>query len=354
MKLVSVTLHDIRRFSRPVHVGGIAPGLNILSAQNESGKSTLFDALLAVFLQPHRSGSAEIRSLKPHAGGSPRAEVEVDLPAGRFRIVKQWLKSPTAEVWHGDRLTAKADAAEAWIAALSPGGHQGGPAGLLWVRQGETALDLGSKTDRDAARAVRRDLMSSIAGEVATVTGGRRMDRVLEKAREELASIASQSGRASKKTRLALAESEVEALAARAHALQRISEDLGGAIIRRRQVQKMLGELQDPALAAERRARLDQTMTAQAAAQRHAEERGRAEEALAAAGARQDDSVRALAALKDAQAAVAATAGAARDAARAFGDATAARSAAEARCRDPFGRACGPAGCARRGRARLA
>ena len=47
MKLVSVTLCDVRRFTRPVTLAGIGPGLNVLAAPNEDGKSTLFDALQA-------------------------------------------------------------------------------------------------------------------------------------------------------------------------------------------------------------------------------------------------------------------------------------------------------------------
>ncbi|MCL4676306.1 MAG: AAA family ATPase, partial [Pararhodobacter sp.] len=52
MKLRSITLSDVRQFSRPVTVAGIGDGLNVLSAGNESGKSTLFDAIQAVFFIP--------------------------------------------------------------------------------------------------------------------------------------------------------------------------------------------------------------------------------------------------------------------------------------------------------------
>ena len=71
MRLVSVTLHDIRRFTRPVRIQGIGPGLNVFCAPNENGKSTLFDALQALFFQPHRTQGKEIRALKPQWSASP-------------------------------------------------------------------------------------------------------------------------------------------------------------------------------------------------------------------------------------------------------------------------------------------
>ena len=65
MKLVSIELSDVRRFVAPVRIDGIGPGLNVLCAPNEFGKSTLFDALQALFFQPHRSKSKEINA---HSG----------------------------------------------------------------------------------------------------------------------------------------------------------------------------------------------------------------------------------------------------------------------------------------------
>ena len=40
MRLVSIALNDVRRFTDPVKISSIGPGLNVLSAPNENGKST--------------------------------------------------------------------------------------------------------------------------------------------------------------------------------------------------------------------------------------------------------------------------------------------------------------------------
>lgn len=307
MRLVSVTLQDIRRFTRPVRIHGIGPGLNVFCAPNENGKSTLFDALQAVFFQPHRTQGKDIRALKPLAGGTPRVEVEIDLPQGRFRIVKQWLSRPLAEVHQGDRLIAKADDAEAWIARLTQAKDDAGPAGLLWVRQGVTALDHGSAKDLDSARAARRDLMSSVAGEVEALTGGRRMDRALARAREDLAFLVTSTGRPKTGGPLAAAEQDVLALTARQADLAALAQDLSQALSRRRTVRRDIAEIEDPDRAEDRRQRLDQAVEAQAAAQRHAGQLAQAAERVASAQLRQADAARSLAALTAARAAAATT-----------------------------------------------
>ena len=304
MKLVSVTLKDIRRFTRPVRIQGIGPGLNVFCAPNETGKSTLFDALQALFFLPHRTQGKDIRALKPLAGGTPRVEVEVDLPEGRFRIVKQWLSRPMAEIHQGDRLIAKADDAEAWIARLTRAQGEAGPSGLLWVRQGVTALDQGSPKDLDSAKAARLDLMSSVAGEVEALTGGRRMDLALARARDDLALLVTATGRPKTGGPLARAEQDVLALTARQSDLASLARDLSEALSRRRTVRRSIAELEDPARVQDRRHRLDQAVGAQATAQRHAGQLAQAAEQVALARLRQADAARGLAALTAARAAV--------------------------------------------------
>ncbi|MFP4328273.1 MAG: AAA family ATPase, partial [Paracoccaceae bacterium] len=187
MKLLSVTLEDVRRFTAPVEVRGIEAGLNVLSAPNERGKSTFFDAVQALFFAPHRSATREIKALRPHAGGAPCVSAEIETPEGRFTLTKRWLSRPEARVERNGTLLAKADAAEAWIGRLL-GGQDGGPSGLLWVRQGLTGLDepAEGKARKEAALKARRDLLSSVTCEVEAMTGGRRMDDALARCRAEL------------------------------------------------------------------------------------------------------------------------------------------------------------------------
>ena len=73
MKLRRIAVQNLRRFTAPVQIEGLADGLNVLSAPNEQGKSTLFDGLQALFFTPHGGSGKEIKALQPHAKGAPEA-----------------------------------------------------------------------------------------------------------------------------------------------------------------------------------------------------------------------------------------------------------------------------------------
>ena len=94
MKIRAITLTDVRQFSQTVRIAGFANGLNALSAPNETGKSTLFDAIQAVFFIPHRSNAAAIKALRPDVGGNPAITLELELPTGIYRIEKSGAKVP--------------------------------------------------------------------------------------------------------------------------------------------------------------------------------------------------------------------------------------------------------------------
>ena len=276
MRIRSIRVENVRRFVRPVVVEGIGPGLNLLCEPNESGKSTLFDALQALFFAPHRSKAQGIQSLRPHAGGAPEVSVEIEVEDGRHRIAKRWLSAPRAEVHREGRLIAQADEAEAWIAARVAPAGEAGPAGLLWVRQGETGLDGGTPRERDEARGARRGLVSSVAGEVEAMTGGRRMDALRRRCRDEIGLHLTPTGKPKVGGPLRAAQEAVEAWEARREDLASKVGALRGDLDRRRVVRRELAELEDPEAARARRAKLREKEAALDAATRHAEERERA------------------------------------------------------------------------------
>ncbi|WP_343503839.1 AAA family ATPase [Alloyangia pacifica] len=305
MKLLSVTLSDVRRFARPVTVQGFGPGLNVLSAPNEDGKSTLFDALQALFFVPHRSRAKEVSALRPHAGGAPMVSAEIEDDGRRYRLTKRWLSRPMAEVHEGTRLVAKGEAAEEWLSALTQSPEDGGPAGLLWVRQGLVALDQGERREQDHAHKARRDLLSSVAGEVEALTGGRRMDRALAQTEAALAELVTASGKPKAGGPLKAAEDEVAELSARRDTLTDTAQALEQAIADRRRLRSELSELQDPEAQAAREARLTEARAAAETARAFAERQKRAAEQVAALEARLDAAAERAVALTRARAAVA-------------------------------------------------
>ncbi|EAQ36222.1 hypothetical protein NB311A_01919 [Nitrobacter sp. Nb-311A] len=197
MKISALRLFNVKRFAgRGVAIEGIEGGVNVLCAANEFGKSTSFEALHALFFQPHSSGSGDVRILRPYSGGSPLVEADIVTGAGRFRITKQYFAGRSAQVTDlaTGRLVAQADEAENFIAGLVKGGTAG-PAGLLWVRQGVTGIERRSKSEEEDEREVRRTLLESVQGEVEAVTGGRRMTEILSATQQALSELVTATGR---------------------------------------------------------------------------------------------------------------------------------------------------------------
>jgi len=286
MRLRAIELCNMRRFAgRRASLSGIGDGITVLSEPNEFGKSTFFDALHALFFERHTSRNAAIRSLQPHAGGAPEATVEVELPQGRFRIAKRWLQRPQAQVSEASgRLLAQADEAEAWIDRLM-GGGLAGPSGLLWVRQGLSGLEPeGSGTEdrrlRERGLAARRDLLSSVAGEIDMMTGGRRMDAIQARVAEALARLATETGRPRAGGPWKQALDEAAGLEAEEAGLRPRAERLSGDLARRTELQRSLAALTRPSEAAARAGALAQAERQHREAMDHRAQVARAEAAL--------------------------------------------------------------------------
>lgn len=188
MKIAALRLYNVRRFARKgVAIEGIGDGVNVLCAANEFGKSTSFEALHALFFQPHTGVPKDVRNLQPYSGGNPLIEADIVTSQGRFRLTKQFIggKRATVESLDDRRLIAQADEAERFIAGLVRGGTAG-PAGLLWVRQGITGIEERDRKEQEGERRVRESLLTSVQGEVEAITGGRRMSEILDACNEEL------------------------------------------------------------------------------------------------------------------------------------------------------------------------
>lgn len=291
MRIRAIELSNIRRFAgQRARIEGIGDGITVLCEPNEFGKSTFFDALHALFFQPHRSQKAPVRALQPHAGGAPAVAVEIELPEGRFRLEKRWLSRATARVLDAaGRPVAQEDEAEAWIDRLAGQGQAGqglaGPSGLLWVRQGLLGMEpegasAAEKTERERALSARRDLLSSVAGEIEMMTGGRRMDQVLARVAEGIARLATDTLRPRAKGEWARAVAEAEELAARRAELAAKAARLTGDLKRRAEIQRSLRDLADPETLARDEAGLAAAERALQAAETHAEQVRQAEGTL--------------------------------------------------------------------------
>lgn len=285
MKLRALRLHNVKRFAgRGIAIENIGDGVNVLTAANEFGKSTSFEALHALFFQPHSGTPNSVKLLRPYAGGNPVVEADIETAEGHFRLTKQFLGGRSARVTdlRHNRLVAQADEAEAFIAALTRGGA-GGPAGLLWVRQGLTGLEKGSKLEEESDRRVRETLLSSVQGEVEALTGGRRMAEIVLACDEALARLvtATLKPRAGGPFHEAIEERD---------RLQALEQQLAGDVARlhealdqRRAAMRRLAELEAPAEVEAREAEIRAAEEACQAARSHSDTLRAAESDLALA-----------------------------------------------------------------------
>ncbi|WP_421697824.1 DNA-binding protein [Ancylobacter sp.] len=264
MKISALRLFNVKRFAqRGVAIENIGDGVNVLCAVNEFGKSTSFEALHALFFQPHSGTPGDVQRLRPYSGGSPLVEADISTGAGRFRLTKQYYGGRFARVTDlaTGRLLAQADEAEAFIAGLIRGGTAG-PAGLLWVRQGLTGIEKRSKSEEDSEKQVRASLLESVQGEVEAVTGGRRMAEIMAATQAALADLVTATGRPKAGGRYAAALDARDALIEQEQRLATDVRALREALDRRAQTLKRLAELEQQE---ERQARHRAVESAQAA-----------------------------------------------------------------------------------------
>lgn len=287
MKLRSLTLSNVRKFAgQTATISGIGDGVSVVSEANEFGKSTFFDALHALFFLKYGAATREVKALQPRAGGPVRISAEIEIPEGRFTLEKSYLAQKRASVRDAaGTLVALDDEAENWIAQLMGNGLEG-PAGLLWVRQGTTALEPAGntgadKTEKERLLGARRNLLSSVAGEIDMVTGGRRMDRVIEAATQALARLATASGQPKANGPWKEAEIEAQTHAARHAELDRACAELSNSLAQRREVSTRLQALEAPGAQAALTRAVEQAQFAHDTALAHADRLAQAQAQLA-------------------------------------------------------------------------
>lgn len=270
MKLRALHLTNVRKFTgQRASITGIGEGITTVSEANEFGKSTFFDAIHALFFERYSATARSVKSLQPYAGGAVEIAAEVETDTGRFRVEKRFLSRKSAKVTQLPQGTtlAQDDEAERWIATLL-GTAREGPAGLLWVRQGLVGLEPDSAKDKSQLVETRRDLLSSVTGEIDAMTGGRRMDRVMRRVVEELSPILTKTGR--KTGPWKVAADKVTSLEETLAGLNAQVRRLEQALIDRKAAEASLRRLDDADAKARRNAALDAAKAAYDRARAHA------------------------------------------------------------------------------------
>jgi hypothetical protein len=181
MIIKSLELANFRKFRDPLRIDGFTDGLNIVVEPNETGKSTLLEALRAAFFIRYSAKTELVRSYVPIGDDvAPRVAVGFDVKGQAWTLEKQFMKSVSVRLTGVDG-RRESDAAEEALQALlgfERGNNRGsdlearGPLGMLWVEQ-MTALSVENPT-----RMVRDTVRGVLEAEVGAVTGGRRFDAI--------------------------------------------------------------------------------------------------------------------------------------------------------------------------------
>jgi DNA repair exonuclease SbcCD ATPase subunit len=182
MKIRAIRLREVGRFREPVALEGLSGGLDVLAGPNELGKSTILKAVNAALFEQHRSKHRKLEMLRPYGGGAPLIEVDFDAAGGQWRVRKQFLSSPGAELrdLRTGTVTARGADAEGRLAELLGGaGHHA----LLCIGQG-TPLNTVDPLDTGGAT-----FMAAIESEVESVADGSAARFVAERVKAELGNL---------------------------------------------------------------------------------------------------------------------------------------------------------------------
>jgi DNA repair exonuclease SbcCD ATPase subunit len=248
VKLRKLTLQNVRRFAnRTAALGPFGDGLTTISAENENGKSTFFDALHAIFFYEYGSGRKELKEMQPYSGGAMRIAAEIELDGENYLIEKVFnLKkagsSVTITAMANGTILKQADDAEQWIQQNILMVNNG-PFGLLWVRQGTIGVDV-SPDGIDA----RRNVMSSVRGQIDAVTGGRRMDSIVQRCKQDLDAISTKQDKPKAGSQWKDAVDRIDQLSEENDKLADLVAALSNDLGLKRRVATRLRELQAPEL----------------------------------------------------------------------------------------------------------
>ncbi len=272
LRIRRVALSNFRKFRDPFVLDGLTDGLNVIIEPNETGKSTLLEAMRAAFFIRHNTANRLARSYAPHGEAvAPQVEIGFEVKGDTWQVTKRFLKSASVEV-RGPKGRAQGEDAEAQLQELlgarrdtSQAGDVAahGALGLLWVGQAQ-ALEVTAPGE-----IVRDSVRATLEAEVGTIMGGAAYQRVRPRIDSQFAEYWTNSGRAGGRQTTARDENDAARRAAteaatRLAALEQAFSDLEAA---RAKVKILDRDLADTTDAARRQALIGQLEVARSAAQ---------------------------------------------------------------------------------------
>ncbi len=179
MKIRAIRLKEVGRFREPIALEGLSGGLDVLAGPNELGKTTILKAVKLALFEQHKSKAKKLETFRPYAGGAPLVEVDFEVDGKPWRIRKQFLAAPAAELKDlRSGAVARGGDAETQLAELLSGA---GRFALLWVDQGAPLAPV------NPAAMAGGSLMTAVEDEVESVADGGTARDVQARVRDALA-----------------------------------------------------------------------------------------------------------------------------------------------------------------------
>lgn len=212
MKLTRLRLTHFKQFGQPLEVNDLQAGINLFVGPNESGKSTLAEAIRAAFFERHKSSS--VSALQPwgDSGAAPEVALDFDWQGRQWRLEKRFLKSARCDLTI-DSERFNGDQADDRLAELlgyrfasrgaSKPEHHGIP-GLLWVEQG-SAQNIDSPVQ--AAGEYLQSALGASLGDIAS-SGG---DALIARVEGERAELLTRTGKPTGDYKALIADCEQDA-----------------------------------------------------------------------------------------------------------------------------------------------
>lgn len=250
LRLRRIAVDGFRKFREPIAIEGLTDGLNIVIEPNETGKSTLLEALRAAFFVRHGTKNQLAQSFAPYGEAvGPEIQIAFDADGAPWTVTKRFLKGASLEVT-GPQGRAQGEEAEARLHSLlgsvrdtSQKGDTAsyGALGLLWVGQTEAlAVSAPGQIVRDTVR-------TTLEAEVGSIMGGPAYKRVRDRIDEQFGRYWSPTGQKrgrqnEARERLETAEATALEAAERLAGLERTFSELEAARTRLKVVQREIAD----------------------------------------------------------------------------------------------------------------
>jgi len=205
MRIKSLAFRNVGPFgSKGVRLDGFTPELNVVCETNEFGKSTVLKSLEMLLFKPFSSADRQIKALRTaNSEDGLEGEITFSNEGKTYRFTKRFLKSKGARLQDaltGEDIAIDRAAEEAMATLLRSDKFEGGPSGLLWVRQG---MSMDGITDNG-------QIASRLEGELGTLVGGERARDYLDRVTKELGEVLTKQGKPKKGGALSLAQEAVQ------------------------------------------------------------------------------------------------------------------------------------------------